>query len=63
MAADLDHGWDDFLQGARTPDNEEFAGEELAEPLRWRTSTRRIPDNEEFAGEELAGCMLAAPIL
>ena len=30
VAADLDRGWDDFLQGTRTPDNEEFAGEEFA---------------------------------
>lgn len=30
VAADLDRGWGDFLQGARNPDNEEFAGEEFA---------------------------------
>ena len=30
VAADLDHGWGDFLHGTRTPDNEEFAGEEFA---------------------------------
>ena len=29
VAADRDRGWDDFMQG-RTPDNEEFAGEEFA---------------------------------
>ena len=30
VAADLDRGWDDFLHGTRTPDKEEFAGEEFA---------------------------------
>ena len=30
VAADLDCGWVDFLQGTRTPANEEFAGEEFA---------------------------------
>ena len=30
VAADLDHVWDDFLQGTRTPDKEEFTGEEFA---------------------------------
>ena len=30
VAADLDCAWDDFLNGTRTPDKEEFAGEEFA---------------------------------
>ena len=30
VAAELGHGWDDFLQGTRTATNEEFAGEEFA---------------------------------
>ena len=30
VAADLDRAWDDFLYGTRTPDKEEFAGEEFA---------------------------------
>ena len=30
VAADLDHDWDDFLQGTRAAGNEEFAGEEFA---------------------------------
>ena len=30
VAADLGRGWDDFLHGTRTPDKEEFAGEEFA---------------------------------
>ena len=29
VAADLDHNWDDFLRGARTPGEEEFPGEEF----------------------------------
>ena len=29
VVADLDHVWDDYLQGTRTPDNEKFAGEEF----------------------------------
>ena len=30
VAAELGHGWDDFLQSTRTATNEEFAGEEFA---------------------------------
>ena len=30
VAADLDRGWDGFLHGTRTPDVEEFAGEDFA---------------------------------
>ena len=30
VAADLDRAWHDFVNGTRTPDKEEFAGEEFA---------------------------------